>query len=72
MYRDRETERLSEKQEVIIRFYRHFNKWRFSIECGKYRIGGMANGLSEAEQKADFALSGLPEYGIINRVYEGG
>ena len=63
---------MSKKQEVTIKFFRQFDKWRFFIEFGKYRVGGMAENLSDAEKKAEFALSGLPEYGIINRVYEGG
>ena len=56
--------------DVLIRFFKHFDKWRFTIEYGKYRIGGMGNNLAETEEKANFALSGLGEYGIINRVYE--
>ena len=72
MYRDRETERLSEKQDVIIKFFRHNDIWRFSIEYGKYKVGGTGESLEQVEEKADFALSGLPEYGINNRVYEGG
>jgi hypothetical protein len=58
--------------EVKIIYSVKSNKHRFEIIFGKYKIAGLANSLNEAEEKANFALTGLPEHGRIHSVYEDG
>lgn len=63
---------MSNALEAKIYFYEVAEKWRFDIEIGKYRIGGFGSTIEEAEKKADFALTGVPNHDIVHRMYLNG
>ena len=72
MYANRGRIRMSENQEVEIRYSIVNGKWRFDAICGKYKLGGIAQSLEEAEKKANFAIKAIPNHGVIHSIYRPG
>ena len=56
-------------KETKITIFKKANIWRFEIESGKYKVAGFGDTLQEAEDKAYFALTGIPNHGTIHSVY---
>jgi hypothetical protein len=61
---------MSEKKEAHIRYFLKENLYRFEITYGKYKVAGFGRDLQEAEDKAQFALSGLPRHNMVHSIYE--
>jgi hypothetical protein len=59
-------------EQTTVTIFKQSNLWRFEIESGKYKLAGFAENLEEAEQKAFFALTGIPNYDTIHIVYKDG
>ena len=63
---------MNNKEDVLIDFFKKANRWRFEIKCGKYRLAGNSDSLSDAEELAFRALTAVPNQGMIHVTYEGG
>lgn len=63
-------QKMSEKLELQIRYFIHQGKYRFEITYDKYKVAGFGRDLQEAENKAHFALSGLPPHNMVHSIYE--
>jgi hypothetical protein len=63
-------QKMSEKNEVHIRYTLKKNFYRFEINYQKYKVAGFGRDLQEAEDKAQFALSGLPPHNMVHSIYE--
>jgi len=59
-------------QETTLTIFKQSDLWRFEIESGKYKIAGFGESQQEAEDKAHFALTGIPNTGTIHSVYVDG
>ncbi|CAB5218239.1 hypothetical protein UFOVP204_121 [uncultured Caudovirales phage] len=57
-------------KETTITYSLVNNFWRFDIKSGKYMVSGLAESLKEAVNKAEFALTGIPSYGIVHTIYK--
>jgi hypothetical protein len=57
-------------EETTIVYSLKNDSWRFDIEAGKYMVSGLAKSLQEAVDKAEFALTGIPRYGIVHTIYK--
>ena len=57
-------------KETTITYSSTNDSWRFDIRAGKYIISGLAKSLKEAVDKAEFALTGIPSYGIVHSIYK--
>lgn len=56
--------------EVIINIYKKADRWRFDAICGKYRLGGFGESIEDAEDKALFAIKGIPNQGVVHVFHE--
>ena len=63
-------QKMSEKLEVNIRYFIQQDKYRFEVTYDKYKVAGFGRDLQEAENKAQFALSGLPPHNMVHSIYE--
>jgi hypothetical protein len=63
---------MSEKKELQIRYFIKEDKYRFEITYDKYKVAGYGRDLQEAEDKAQFALSGLPPHDMVHSIYKCG
>jgi hypothetical protein len=59
-------------KETTVTIFKQSDLWRFEIESGKYKLAGFGESQDEAEQKAYFALTGIPNYDTIHIVYKDG
>ena len=63
---------MSQKQEVEIKFYNLYNKWRWHVSYGVWQTMGYGDNLKDAEKHAFNYVKGIPNHGTIHALYEGG
>lgn len=62
--------KMSENKEANILYFVKDELYRFEITLNKYKVAGYGRDLQEAENKAHFALSGLPSHNMVHSIYE--
>ena len=60
------------KEDVIVKIFEKADRWRFEIECGKYRLAGYGDGFDNTELLAYKTLKAIPNHGTIHVYYPEG